>query len=224
MCSVHFYKVLWETGIESGQGTLYLRTFVQCRHELLRVRKKCLDVASLAVLHIDFQSVTRAVAHNHRRCKSEHLRILDVGCPCEYLLYDGILTVLLALALVPMFQADDERTGGTALSTAHEVVAADGRKEVDLRNIVQPLLHLRHGLLRLVERAARRSCYGNEHGAGVLVGDKSRLGGLHQHDKQHGGGGKCHANHPLTAEKEFHSGLVLCEHTVECRVESNVEA
>ena len=122
-----------------------------------------------------------------------------------------------------MFQTDDYRAGCATLSATHHIVAADGRVDVDLRNLFQSFLDLGHDLLRLVERATWSSCHGYEYGTCILVGDKSGLGGLHQHNKQHGGSSKCHANHPLTAEKELHSSLVLCEQTVECRVEGDVE-
>ena len=126
-------------------------------------------------------------------------------------MYYSILAVLLALALVPMFQTDDYRAGSAAPSTTHHIVTADGRIDVYLRNLIQSFLDLGHDLLRFVERAARCGCHGNEHSTSILIGDKSGLGGLHKHNEQYGGSSKCHANHPFAAEKELHGSLVLSE-------------
>ena len=107
------------------------------------------DVASLAVLHVDLQAVAHAVAHNHRRREGKDLRVLDACGTGKDLLDDSIFTVLASLALVPMLQVDYEGACRGALGTTHQVVTHNLGEDAYLRNLLDTSLNLIHDVLGL---------------------------------------------------------------------------
>ena len=143
------------------------------------------DVASLAVLHVDFGTVAHPVTHNHRRSKGKHLGTLDVGGAHKYLSDDSILAVLLSLTLVPRLQLNDEGTGRRTLPAAHQVVSYDARIHLDLWDVFDAGFHFAHDALGLFQCATRRGGNRHEYGACIFIRYQSSLGGLHQHEERH---------------------------------------
>ena len=219
---VDVHHVLREVDVEGRVCAGDLRTLVQRADELQVNIVEFGQVAAGLVLQVHGETGRGSVTRDHRRSHGEDLCVLDVGGAAVNLADDGVHVILLVRTLVPVLEFDDGHTVRRTLSGDHAVT---GHLHVvaNLRNAVDALRNLLHDLVGLGERGTRGRGDVDHDRTLVLVGNQTRLGGVHQQNQRRDGQAERRPHQPLVLDEEHHAVLVLVDQGSECRVEGLAE-
>ena len=199
-----------------------LRTLVQRADELQVNIVEFGQVAAGLVLQVHGETGRGSVTRDHRRSHGEDLCVLDVGGAAVNLSDDGVHVILLVRTLVPVLEFDDGHTVRRTLSGDH-AVAGHLHVVANLRNAADALRNLLHDLVGLGERGTRGRGDVDHDCTLVLVGNQTRLGGVHQQNQRRDGQAERRPHQPLVLDEEHHAVLVLVDQGSECRVEGLAE-
>ena len=181
------------------------------------------EISTGLILQVHVQGITRTITGDHTGRHGEDDRILHIGRAGIDLCDHGVHLILLGRTLVPILQTENEHTSGIALTT-DQAIACRTRDETQLRDALQPLVHLIQDLVGGRQRATGGCRDIHQDHTLILLGHQAGLRAIHQEDQQHDGGNQQAPGQPTMVDKEQHTVLIFLDDLRESGIEGLTEA
>ena len=229
-------------GVVGCLGCLELRALVECCQIVFHDAEELVEVATRTVLHDQRHTRVGREARNHRWCEGQNLSVLDVGgldidlgqhtagvvgveeetVDAVALPQSGEFPPESFLSLLEGFELEDEG-GLVGTGTGNEVVTLNLLTALDGRVGSQDGVYLIDDCARASHRGGGRHRDGAEHGTGVLVGHKTRLGGEHGDDEYRNASDNRDDHGHGLAHQFLYALLILAQDRVVGSVERGME-